>query len=297
MGPRHALGKDEMTAEDSIENLDWVIGALDNRRRKALGIAQEYGELYDDLSTMHDMWKQDPDSMRPILSSGSTPLAIAEARRELESSPSPETWAPSLENLKRTITFSTTSTASVYVTTTTLRQPEDPDSEIHQPSKNPAYLKLRDRIRRRARRPDVERLLDEIDPSIADMYRTAWQTWPLPTSDPTRGPLFLTREVLTQTVNTLSEAARAPEIKERRKKVEWITNNLSKRGVNRELLQVATGDALKAYKNLCRAHSLGRLRKEEAEVWMYQAGDYLGLLLNGIDLAKWKALKGQLRKS
>lgn len=281
-----------MSAEEPIEDLDWIVGALHDRRRKALGIAQEYGELYDDLAAIRDMWNEDPYVMRPILTSGSPPLAIADARHQLESSPSPETWAPSLGGLQRTIRYVTMSTGTEYVLTTMVDQPEERRPEMHQPSVSPAYLRFKERVKRRGRRPDVERLLDQIDLSIADIYRTSWQTWPLPTSDPTRGPLFLMREVLTQTVNTVFEAAQAPEVKERRKKVEWITNNLAKSGVNKELLQAATGDALKAYDNLCRAHSLGRLRKEEAEVWMYQADDYLDLLLNGIDLAKWKALKG-----
>lgn len=284
-----------MIFDDPIKDIDWIIGALDSRRRKALGIAQEYGELHDDLTVIRAMYQEDPVSMGPIFSSGSTPVAIGRVRDELESSPSPESWAPSLQDLRLTVQLMTTSTATAYMTTTTLRQPEDRHSAMYQPS-NPAYVRLRDRIRQRDRRPDVERLLDGIDSTVADIYRTAWQTWPLPTSDPSRGPLFLMREVLTHILITLSDPAPDPEKKTRRRRVEWMTNNLAKTSGQKELLERATQDVLDAYDNLCRAHSLGRLEKGEAELWMWQADDYLALLLEAIDLGNWEVLKPQVRK-
>lgn len=281
-----------MTDGDPIEDLVWVIGSLDDRRRKALKLAGRYGELHDDLALVYEMWKEDPDPVTPIITSGSPPVAITEARRELESSPSPETWAQSLPNLEATIKLVSSVTVSGYALTSTLSQDKRSDLAVSETFNNAAYVRLRNRIASTDRRPDVHSLLVELDTSIADIYRAAWESWPLTTADPTLGPLFLMREVLTQTLHTLSEGGPESEVQTRRQKVEWIASNLARSGVHTKLLREATTDALSAYDDLCRAHKRGRLEVGEAEVWMYQADDYLNLLLHAIDLDRWREMVG-----
>ena len=281
-----------MTNGDPMKDLVWVIGSLDDRRRSALKVAGRYGELHDDLALVYEMWEQDPDPVTAIISSGSPPIAITQARRDLESSLSPETWAQPLSNLEATIKLVSSVTVSGYALTSTLGQDNTSDLRVRETSDDPAYVRLRNRIERTDRRPDVETLLDELDESIADMYREAWDSWSLRTADPTRGPLFVMREALTQTLDALSQAGPEPQTETRRQKAHWIASNLARSGEHTILLQEATTDALSAYDNLCRAHKRGRLKVAEAEVWMYQADDYLYLLLHAIDLDRWRELVG-----
>ena len=281
-----------MTNGDPIKDLVWVIASLDDRSRKAVKVARQYGELHDDLALVYEMWKEDPGPVTPIITSGSPHLAITQARRDLESSQSPETWAQPLSNLEATIKLVSSVTVSGYALTSTLSQEKTSDLGVTETSDNPAYVRLRNRIERTERRPDVQALLDEFDKSIADMYRAAWESWSLRTADPTRGPLFLMREVLTQTLDALSKAGPGRETETRRQKAQWIARTLARSGEHTQLLEEATADALCAYDDLCVAHKRGRLQVREAEVWMYQADDYLYLLLHAIDLDRWRGLLG-----
>jgi len=273
---------------DPTEDLVWVIGSLDDRTRSALEVAGRYGELRDDLTLVHEMWKEDPGPVTQIITSGSPALAIAQARRDLESSPSPGSFTQSLPDLEASIALVSSATVSGYALSSIPYQEKRSDQAVSETSKDAAYVRLGNRIVSRDRRPDVESRLDELDPSIADIHRAAWESWPLRTVDPTRGPLFLMREVVTQTLNALSESAPKSELETRQKRVQWIASNLARSGEHTKLLQEATKDALSAYDDLCRAHKRGRIEVRQAEVWMYQADDYLYLLLNAIDLDRWR---------
>lgn len=154
-----------------------------------------------------------------------------------------------------------------------------------------------ERIRRlteqRQAKPYVEERLRCLDSSLANTYTTLWGYMHLPALDPSRGPLFLMRQVFDQLLGHLApdglvmkevgfipdKALRQRNGKgvTRRHRIAFVAGTRINNPVTKEVVLQTTDNFLAVYEELNQAHNRGVINEERAQDAVY-AGDSLLLL-------------------
>lgn len=138
-------------------------------------------------------------------------------------------------------------------------------------------------------RSRVENWLRDLDPSIANEFAQAWETWRTGTRDPVRGAAFPMREAIAHVVRKLSSIAPDPKsLKSVREKVTWIGENLMKDSSARQVIIEDGKLYVRIRDGLNKAHDLGSLDRDQIEAYMVGAEDFLLDLVEHVDLEEFR---------
>jgi len=147
---------------------------------------------------------------------------------------------------------------------------------------------------RRHDRETVARQLLKLAPRLRSQFEQAWQTWHSATKERRKPAMYEMRDVLLDTVVHLSKpGGKFPgqTAESRKKRVEWIADNLVSDPSTRQLLRRRADryPDLVGYKGLSKAHE-PRLREAEANALLLEAQEFLLVLLSSLD---WNLVKAR----
>lgn len=282
--------------EDPVGNLqdrlrqayDRLIDWYRRLKEAASEVAEEAGEREEALRQARQLIDIPMDPTQEGMVEALTNLSTyAEATADLHGKTDPsDLKVPWLVPLHSTTSGSTmTGTIAVYD-----MAPIDPRSYPALASIQETEAPLRAVLQKDRRL--VERWLREIDESIADEYRQAWQSWSSGTHDPARSAAFLMREAVRHCVDKL--LASAPEASregKRRDQAKWIAENLIlDPQARKRVLKYA-----EIYGSLSYAHIPGTPKRSRVRSALLSGHGFLLTLAGHVDLNIWRRLQGTRR--
>lgn len=270
------------------KDIDALEDNLEEAQQHHARSAEELGYQLDIVRVVKPFWKCiSPDVLQGSTVSGAA--IISEWRNESE------TWkARSQEGLGEIIVASGTATSLAANTA--------PMESVHLPESVVDREALHRVTARRDERDFIEAELSRIDRGLADTYLTACQYMNIPSFDPSRGPLFLMRQVfdhflhkLAPDSDVMSQKDFVPDEKlkqrdgkgvTRRHRVEFVAKGKVKDGGSRRLLLSSTQNFLDVYEELNQAHKRARLDENKAKDAVYAGSALLAAWLRALNSAR-----------
>ncbi len=151
-----------------------------------------------------------------------------------------------------------------------------------------SYYRLDSMMNQRIDQSTISERLQLIDSTIAQQYKNAWQALYSTDEDPTRAPMFLMREVLTQLYHHFAPDDKVKEFlipnnKEkitRKNRIDYIASIMDSWKKQTFLLQEKA--FLDIYQELSSAHKHGNLDVDKSKGFLYQANSLIKLLLDSV---------------
>ncbi|MDO8632972.1 MAG: hypothetical protein Q7K38_00260 [Candidatus Wildermuthbacteria bacterium] len=160
-----------------------------------------------------------------------------------------------------------------------------------------SHEKLRTFIIQGSHRSENYRRLAIIDKSLAEEYNNAWASLHTASEDPTRGPMFLIREVVDKLFNRFAPFEEAKKYCEaqgikdflhkenelkRFARIKYIASLIPDKDKREAFLNLEK-PMTDIYSLLCSAHKPGQLNHQKCEDYLYQADTFIKLILDSFD--------------
>lgn len=185
-------------------------------------------------------------------------------------------------NLRQTINFTASLNAAIAGTAIAGATISYPPNQLPQ-----SYFELDKVVDQRTNRVGISQRIRLVNTNLANEYDNAWSGLHSTSTDQTRSPMFLMREVVTQLINYYAPdsdvrnfyALASADRTTRRQRVQYITSLIQDPLVKQGFMDQEQA-LLDVYDALSKAHSPTHLSSEQTKGYLYQANELIKLLLD-----------------
>ena len=247
--------------------------------------AQELGYQLEIVRAVKPFWSNINEDL--IYGSAASGAIILSTWREHS-----EDWVHEAKQQSQVITMLSGSASNIASSSST-------SEYIYSASPAIDHERIRRLTEQRQSKPYVADRLRRLDPSLASTYTTLWGYMHLPALDPSRGPLFLMRQVfdhllehLAPDVLVMKETGFVPdkELKQRngkgvtrRHRIVFVAETKLRDPATKDLVLQTTDNFLAIYEELNQAHNRGVISQESAQDAVYTGDSLLLIWLKALE--------------
>jgi hypothetical protein len=268
--------------KEIIENLNKIEKETEQSRNIATSIAEEQGFQIETANKVRSEWKTISLSLNKEDLNEVTASGVYMTRDWLKQAES------TYSTLK--IPFSMVSLASG--TAGTFAEATAVSAGIANAPISPELIKLLASVRQRSEQDELINRLNQVEPSLGRIYVNAWSNLYTAPFDPTRGPMFLMREVIRQLIDHYvseeeikNQSDFVPDSTSRsgvtlRHKLEYLSKFKTKDTVAAQSLKDGIELFINIYNKLSSAHKPGELDIDKTKDFLFQANSLIKLFLD-----------------